>query len=520
MATQRQDYSFAGDLSKINPAELPEGAIEKYRSTLEEQIKALEQRYDQPNWFRVAAGFAKPQLGGFLASLGSASEALGENVERQREQQLPIAQMKAQIEQANMLLGQKQKQNDLFQEWRASGKPMDENTYTRIASLGTDTEVAKAAKQFWDQARARVSTAIEVEQAGATLPRLDRSLMSFVDSALNPNADPKEVSARNQQYLAALDSAKPPQMDQAQWASMSRDDKRKTIDAYAAEQVRSGMTTEAGFQKQAMAAPDRLKLLGAMRDLAVGTDIPTIERTVDGKKQTVTGQQQMAEALGFFKGNNPFEVIARAAADGKILGGKLEGFDQYVRQYQMSPKVNDQFQKLVKLLAQDQVAMRSATTNPTDAFAALQTVGSPNIGNTQTALLSLIDLIGHSEQNVIEKYKYILDNRVPFRQLGVDPGYLQKQAKYAEEYKNIATRDPLIRTPSWYNPARSVTAEREAPAAAPAGGAPVAPAAPAASSGNAPSRPAAQSGATRSGERVIGGKTYIRQSDGSWKLKE
>jgi len=59
-----QEYNFAGGLGKINPAELPEESIQKYRDTLDEQVKALQQRYSQPNWFKVAAGFAKPQLGG------------------------------------------------------------------------------------------------------------------------------------------------------------------------------------------------------------------------------------------------------------------------------------------------------------------------------------------------------------------------------------------------------------------------------------------------------------------------
>jgi hypothetical protein len=107
-----QDYSFAGGLGNINPAEMPPESIEKYRTTLDEQIQALQKRYEEPNYWKVAAGFAKPQLGGFLASLGSAAEAMGENVERQREQQLPLAQMKVQMEQANMLLSQKQKQNE------------------------------------------------------------------------------------------------------------------------------------------------------------------------------------------------------------------------------------------------------------------------------------------------------------------------------------------------------------------------------------------------------------------------
>jgi len=142
-----QDYSFTGGLGKINPAELPEDKLEKYQGILQEGVQALEKRYEQPNYFKIAAGFAKPQLGGFLASFGSAAEALGENVEQERAQKLPIAQMKAEIERGNILLGQKKTQNTLFQEWKRKGVPMDETTATRIISLDPSSEVASAVKE-------------------------------------------------------------------------------------------------------------------------------------------------------------------------------------------------------------------------------------------------------------------------------------------------------------------------------------------------------------------------------------
>lgn len=148
-----QEYNFSG-LGKINPAELPEDKLQKYQDTLQEGIDALQKRYQEPNWFKVAAGFAKPQLGGFTASLGSAAEALGEQTEQKRAQELPIAQMKAQIEQSNILLGQKKIQNSLFQEWKKTNRPMDEATATRIISLDPSSEVASAVKEARTQENA------------------------------------------------------------------------------------------------------------------------------------------------------------------------------------------------------------------------------------------------------------------------------------------------------------------------------------------------------------------------------
>ena len=63
----------------------------------ETAANALEQRYANPNWFKVAAGFLKPQLGGFAASLGSAGQAMGEWQEQQRNNALPVYQARAQV---------------------------------------------------------------------------------------------------------------------------------------------------------------------------------------------------------------------------------------------------------------------------------------------------------------------------------------------------------------------------------------------------------------------------------------
>ena len=83
--------------SNINQFEQPPEERQKYIDVQKIGLKALEDRYKDPNWFKVAAGFAKPQLGGFIASLGSAADAMGENVENQRANQIPIYNARAQV---------------------------------------------------------------------------------------------------------------------------------------------------------------------------------------------------------------------------------------------------------------------------------------------------------------------------------------------------------------------------------------------------------------------------------------
>jgi hypothetical protein len=124
--------------------------VQSYNDALENYQSALAARYAQPNWFKIAAGFAKPQLGGFMASLGSASEAMGENVENQKGMMLPMFQIRSQIAQNKIAMGQQGKAANAFNEWKASDKPMDEHTYAYITSMSPNSSVAAAAKAAFD----------------------------------------------------------------------------------------------------------------------------------------------------------------------------------------------------------------------------------------------------------------------------------------------------------------------------------------------------------------------------------
>jgi len=121
--TTKQDYS--GITSGLDMAKVPLYGQEDQRMQdllkgQEDILNSLQKRYDQPNWWKVAAGFAKPQLGGFLASAGSAAEAMGENVENQRAQQLPIATAKLGLLQNKMILKGDKDVTDQVKRWRDS----------------------------------------------------------------------------------------------------------------------------------------------------------------------------------------------------------------------------------------------------------------------------------------------------------------------------------------------------------------------------------------------------------------
>jgi hypothetical protein len=177
MAEEKSPLASFGvpDPSKINWYKAPDNAQQEYQDIQENLLSALQQRYAEPNWFKVAAGFAKPQLGGFMASLGSASEALGENVEQQRASLLPIAQVRANLALSKIGMEQNKAAADAFADWKKSNKPMDENTYTDIAGLAPNSAVASAAKAAFDAEKTNQS--LRTSQNQLLSSQLDRRML-------------------------------------------------------------------------------------------------------------------------------------------------------------------------------------------------------------------------------------------------------------------------------------------------------------------------------------------------------
>jgi hypothetical protein len=447
----KEDYGFVGGLGGINPAEVDPEDINKYKNVTEQGVKALKERYDNPNWWKVAAGFAKPQLGGFLASLGSAAEAMGENVESQRANVLPVAQMQSEIQLAKIALSQKNLQNQIFQDWKSTGKPMDEHTITRIQSLGDKTPIAIAAKGYWDDAQKRITAAGSAEELTSKYPRLEAGFKNFIDLAADPTADPQVIAKRKADYDKNLAEAKPPQIEAATWAGMSREQKQDAAYKYAEDQQKIGLTKEGEFRVLHDQAMPRLATMGTIRDLALGKGLK--DATVkgdDGRPVTLNGQQQMSRLLGMFGGDNPFEIIAKAANEGRF-GDLFKNADTLVRQGMMTPEARREFEVLTKLLAQQNVQLRNGAVNPTNAYQEIQTASTPGTYNSQGALVSILDMMAHGERNNVKNYEYILKKHPDARHIGADPEFYNRQNKYAQEHHRIAAGQASLERPWFYD---------------------------------------------------------------------
>ena len=144
----------------VNPAGLSAEDLGGYLKNLADVTDALAHRYDNPNWFNVAAGFFKPQLGGFAASLGSAGQALGENVEQQRANIAPVAQMRAEMGRMGFVQKQKQAADALVATLKP-GEPVPADVMGKIAQLdpkGPAEAAANAINEEWTRKTQQSST--------------------------------------------------------------------------------------------------------------------------------------------------------------------------------------------------------------------------------------------------------------------------------------------------------------------------------------------------------------------------
>ena len=133
------------DPSNINYYGADPADTQAYQNALQASVTALEQRYANPNWFNVAAGFFKPQLGGFAASLGSAGQAMGENLEKQRESALPLAQMRAQLAASKIAMGQRSSVADMMAK-RDPNTPLTPEFVAEITARAPGSSIALALK--------------------------------------------------------------------------------------------------------------------------------------------------------------------------------------------------------------------------------------------------------------------------------------------------------------------------------------------------------------------------------------
>lgn len=430
-----------GALPQINPAD-PLGKrpnqYGEYQNQLKEIHDKLEQRYANPNWFDIAAGFAKPQLGGFIASLGSANEAMAKNVEQQRAQQMPLAALKVEMYKNQQLQNQAVDAKTIYENAMKDYGFVPEKEFGDITSLvGKEHPIAQGAyenregrfKEIESQ-RGTVSTQLEVGNAISKNPYLVVNTPLFKAGPQNP--------VEQKQLLELLNKARPPGYDQKAWESMGLQRKQDEVAIYADAQMKLNMTEETASLHDAKGAVDRLKTLRTVRELA--TD------------------PEMAPVFSVLNNADPVSLFKRITEQaGGNVGAVMEGLknairSQYTNENDPSGVKRQKADLLFKSIAQMAIQNRNNALNPTDAYQSLVDQATPGLDNSQKGFVSIVDQMGLREQQLVDEHNLRVNSDIPAKQIfdeRKNPSLRDLRKQYKDEAIELAKTDAYTRTPSW-----------------------------------------------------------------------
>lgn len=380
------------DLSKINPTGIgtsPEITAE-YRNLMEAQKKyadELEQRYAQPNWFKIAAGFAKPQLGGFLASLGSASEALGESVEQQRAIAPTVAAMRAEIAKGNIGLTQGLQAARITEQAAKEKRLLTPSEAAEVAALTGGPSGAAAAGQ-------NISTA-QTQQLAQALS----SGMSYADLVAK---FPKDfVDANVPILLQAIPGLKPPPgMPGAGGAPAGGAAPAATTGHIPGVPVSMSQSMPVGPQVGAQA--QSVEAIQAQRDKTnanlteqAASAVPIFEVATNLYK--AGSNPDLAPAFGVFEKGDPLSIIGKALESGSFPS-VIANMRQYIIQARLGAdrqkRALSDLQAMEGALADLQTKMQQNIVNPTDVRTMFESESVPGTRSTQDAFLRGIARIG------------------------------------------------------------------------------------------------------------------------------
>lgn len=433
MADNAPQVTGMGGLAQaINPAGLTSENLTEYQKTLRDAMTSLQQRYENPNWFNVAAGFFKPQLGGFAASLGSASQALGENLEKQRQTELPLAQMKVELGRAGMLQQQKNAANALMTS-HAAGSPYSLDEIGKAVQLDPGGPAEKAMREanaeltrLAGQKQTTVATNVAQAEAAATLPA---ELFKPIPTDLsNPEAAAISASALKDKLIATASQI--PGVDVEQLKTQNVGSLQDLIYNYQVEQRNLSLESRT---KAGQAVKDMDSELKNYAELRKAIDAPGVGKILNSNKgpgfiSVITNYvaNQNSE-----NANNLYRMLAQV---------KQENPDDYRA-----------FEILTKKLTENVVNGRAMMQNPSTGATTLLSSGSPSIANSQDAMRAMVDAHAHELSSAAQTALFAGKYRGETSDMVFDPNFGKLQTRLAKQRDEIIGNRPVSGTPKYYN---------------------------------------------------------------------
>jgi len=438
------DIKAPFDIRTLNPAgrEIPEikQSQEEAIRANEDLIKALQERYAKPNWFKIAAGFAKPQLGGFLASLGSAAEAMGEDVEAQRAIEPTIARMRAEVAAGRSGLMQRTEQERAIREYDAKGKK-DVSELRRILSLDPDSPIAKSIEKripLEQERRAETVAGLEIQEALQKNPSL-----IITDPTYKGIAIPED---KQKDYIDQVNNGRPKGISPASWNAMTFPQRQEAIAKAGYDQLQQGMKEGQVSAMNAERSHDVLDELVSLRTLATDPSLkPVFALFRDG---------DLFSQLRAFMEKNPGNI--NNAVEGLVAAklAELTNVDEATKA---------KFDKLVKGIGEVETRLRGTLNNPTDAASLLNSQRSPSLMNSQAGFVGIIDQLGLNAYRDIEMHHLRRQKGLTDADL-MDTSELRKFRNQTRSLRQqLASQNALETTPSWFFPEEGRTPFPAAP---------------------------------------------------------
>lgn len=396
------------NLANINPAGLEENpelkeALDNALQAKDKYAQDLEDRYKNPNWFKIAAGFAKPQLGGFTASLGSAAEAAGDWIEKQRAIAPTISRMRAETEAQRYALTQRNIQQKLFDQWQASGGK-DLTLAGKIYNLDPTSSAAQAVKGSLDAAHSQAATQSTAQQTSAR----EQELMATKPYYIPINQDLQQgwkahADKQNEAFKKGLLESGLYSPEQV--ASFTPAQLQNRYDQVAQQQAEKRLT-DAKTSGDVLA--NSMTTLSNLREARELAHTPEMEKLLGNG----SGQDAVSALIGYITHNDEGSYNKLGSAVAKLS--------------QKEPDLYAKFLILQKALNTNVAQARELVQNPSNQATGLLQATYPNVAMPQKAIVNLLDLM--AAQNINDARIAALRQSEKYR--NVNPNFFESSNEF------------------------------------------------------------------------------------------
>jgi len=340
--------------------------------------QALEQRYANPNWFNVAAGFLKPQLGGFGASLGSASQALGDWQEKQRANELPTYVARAQVGLMKAQRENKLKAQDLFDKFVSEGSPV-----SKIPALQAEASRRGATDLVADYQRILDNSKTMNESKNSTIKAVSDLIITQQNMLNDEKSTPEQKQAASTElakltpeYLALTQAGG----GAAPTAAPTAPTAPTAAPTAATPGPTAGMPLDTGAGGVNSATAMGLKKANLETAQNYVSDLGTLSQanaepfSALGNIYPYFKDPGVRKAMGQFdKGD--VESLMKQALQGQNVSGAIRNIIDRAVPTEIEakyPGTADKVQTLLGVAAQQQLSINNTTANPTRTTQALE----------------------------------------------------------------------------------------------------------------------------------------------------